>query len=113
MFIKAQLWERKYGDLKDMPFREKFVEENSTIEFESVFEFKGKQAELFSFLFMAHKYGCTVKFINEELTIPPKAEMIDKMALSIYCLLYKHPKIIEDYTKWIFNKYKNEQQPQI
>lgn len=79
------------------------IKEDQTIELRSIFDFKGGSEELFPFLYGCEKKNCTVIFKNESIVVKPKDEnkALQSIQLSLYALIAKEPKIVEEYVRYL------------
>ena len=71
----------------------------SQVERLSVFEFDSID-ELCSYIHCEHKKGNSVKFLNEDLEIFPKGDIMQKVALVSYGVLLGDSKVKKDFLRW-------------
>jgi hypothetical protein len=89
--------------LSELPHYD-LIRENQTVELRSIFDFKGGNEELFPFLYGCQKKNCTVVFKNENITVKPKNDenkTAQSIQLSLYALIAKEPKIVEEYIRYL------------
>jgi len=89
--------------ITNIKYSERIIE-NGTTEIPSIFMFKGGCDELFPFLYACRKMNCTVKFANEQIEVKPDCRSIAQdIELSFYAATAKHPKIANDYVRYLGN----------
>jgi hypothetical protein len=71
----------------------------SQVERLSVFEFNSID-ELCFYIQCEHKKGNSVKFLNEDLEIFPKSDIVQKVALVSYGVLLGDSKDKKDFLRW-------------
>lgn len=84
------------------------IRKNETIEIDSVFQFKGGLAELTPFLNACAARNCTVKFLNERITVAPGD---NRMTVNIYSTVAGDPKLAEDYMIYLIKLNRGEIRP--
>lgn len=88
----------------DVPHFELIVPDGK-ITIPSLFMFKGGCEELFPFLLACREMRCVVEFENEQIIVDYNGEnkTVQDFVLSIYAHIAEHPKIAEDYIRYLSN----------
>ena len=93
----------KEESLRNVPHFDKIIRDG-IVEIPSIFMFKGGCDELFPFLYACRKMNCTVKFANEQIEVKPDCcSRAQDIELSFYAATAKHPKIANDYVRYLGN----------
>lgn len=92
----------KYERYKNMPHFD-LIEENKLINIPSIFMFTSYD-ELYPFLAACEAYNCKVFFENENITVLPEEDSIEKtMELFAYGVVMSCRKIGDDYVRYLSN----------
>lgn len=98
---KKMTLEEKY---KDVPHFE-IIKKDGYIEIPSIFMFQEGQSEYYPFLQACKEYNCTVRLVNEDITIKPDDEdMIRKVKEMLYFQMMQSPEIVENYIRYLLYK---------
>ena len=84
------------------------IRDNETIEIDSVFQFKGGLPELDPFLNACNARNCTVRFLNENITVAPGES---RMVVNIYASVASDPKLAEHFMVYLMKQNRGEIRP--
>lgn len=82
---------------------DEIIIENGTISIPSIFMFNGGADELFPFLHKCREKKCTVRFLNEDITVKPDGDSYQNVILSIYVTIAAEPKMAHQYIRYLLN----------